>query len=84
MRWIHVLWDADDDPQGNIQHVADNFLTKQDVEWVLEHPQRHVTSKSSGRCMVFGHTQADEYVAVVYEEIDEYTVRPITAYFVEE
>ncbi len=38
MRWLHVLWDADDDPEGNIQHITDNFLTKEDVEWVLEHP----------------------------------------------
>ena len=34
--------------------------------------------------MLFGHTQADEYVAVVYEEIDDDKVRPVTAYFVEE
>ena len=42
MRWIHVLWDADDDPEGNVRHVADNFLAKGDVEWVLEHAQRRV------------------------------------------
>ncbi len=54
MRWIHILWDADDDPNGNVQHIADNYLTKED------------------------------YVAVVYEEIDDDTVRPVTAYFVEE
>jgi hypothetical protein len=34
--------------------------------------------------MLLGHTPADEYVAVVYEEIDDNTVRPVTAYFVEE
>jgi hypothetical protein len=84
MHWIHVLWDADDDPIGNVQHIADNFLTKEDVEWLLEHPERRTKSRSSGRAMLFGHTQADEYVVVVYEEIDADTVRPVTAYFVEE
>jgi hypothetical protein len=32
MRWIHILWDADDDPNGNVQHIADNCLTKDDVQ----------------------------------------------------
>ena len=84
MRWIHILWDADDDPEGNVQHVADNFLTKEDVEWVLEHPQHEATSHSSGRPILFGYTQADEYIAVIDEEIDDDTVRPVTAYYVEE
>ena len=84
MRWIHILWDADDDPNGNVQHIADNYLTKDDVQWVLEHAVRHAKSRSSGRRMLFGHTQADEYVAVVCEEVDDDTVRPVTAYFVEE
>ena len=84
MRWIHILWDADDDSNGNVQHIADNCLTKDDVQWVLEHPERQAKSRSSGRPMLFGHTQTDEYIAVVYEEIDDDTVRPVTAYFVEE
>ena len=84
MYWIHILWDADDDPEGNVQHIADNFVTKEDVEWVLEHPEKQVTSRSSGRPIMFGYTPGDERIAVVYEEIDEYTVRPVTAYFVEE
>jgi len=84
MRWVHILWDADEDPKGNVQHIADNFLTKEDVEWVLEHPESRAKSRSSGRPMLFGYTQTDERIAVVYEEIDEGTVRPITAYFVED
>lgn len=84
MRWIQILWDADDDFEGNVQHIADNFLTKEDVEWVLEHPEREATSRSSGRSILLGCTQADEYIAVVCDEIDEDTVRPVTAYFVEE
>jgi len=84
MRWIHLWWDADDDPNGNVQHIADNYLTKDDVQWVLEHPERQAKSRSSGRPVLFGHTPSDEYVAVVYEEIDDVTIRPVTAYFVEE
>ncbi len=78
------MWDADDDPHGNVQHIANNFLTKDDMQWVLNRPERRAKSRSSGRPMLFGHTPADEYVAVVYEEIDDNTVRPVTAYVVEE
>jgi hypothetical protein len=81
---VDALWDLPDDPEGNVQHIAEHGLTPIDVEFVLNHPQRHDTSRSSGRRMVFGFTPSGEYIAVVYEEIDESTVYPVTAYTVEE
>lgn len=34
--------------------------------------------------MVCGHTPSGEYIAVVYEELDEDTVYPVTAHVIEE
>jgi hypothetical protein len=76
--------DLPDDPDGNVQYIAEHGVTPIDVEYVLNNPKRHRTSRSGGRPMVFGFTPSGEYIAVVFEEIDESTVYPITAYSVEE
>jgi hypothetical protein len=31
-----ILWDLDDDPNGNVQHCAQHGVTKTDVEEVLQ------------------------------------------------
>jgi len=77
---IDAIWDLPDDPDGNVQHIAEHGLTPIDVEFVLNDPEREETSRTSGRRMVFGFTPSREYIAVAYEEIDENTVYPITAY----
>ncbi len=84
MPLIDVIWDLPDDPVGNVQHITEHGLTPTDVEHVLNNPSRSVTSRSSGRPVVFGETPSGENIAVVYEEIDESTVYPITAYQVED
>ena len=84
MPLIDAIWDLPDDPDGNVQHIADHGLTPIDVEYVLNHPQRRQTSRSSGRPIVFGFTPSGETIAVVVEEIDEGTVYPVTAYPVED
>jgi hypothetical protein len=81
---VDTIWDLPDDPQGNVQHIAEHGLTPIDVEYVLNHPKRRQKSRSSELPMVFGHTPSGEYIAVVYEQIDESTIYPVTAYAVEE
>jgi hypothetical protein len=81
---IDIIWDLPDDPDGNIQHIAEHGLVPGDVEHVLNHPRRRSKSRSSGRPIVFGQTPSGESIAVVYEEIDDSTVYPITAYQVKE
>jgi hypothetical protein len=81
---IDIVWDLPDDPDGNIQHIAEHGLVPSDVEHVLNHPKRRSKSRSSGRPIVFGRTPSGENIAVVYEEIDDSTVYPVTAYQVEE
>jgi hypothetical protein len=80
---IDIIWDLDDDPDGNVQHIAEHGLTKDDVRWVLENPVEHDVSRSSGRPLVKGYTADDVYIVVVYEEVDEQTVYPVTAYEIE-
>jgi len=84
MPLIDAIWDLPDDPEGNVQHIAEHGLTPIDVEHVLNNPERHKTSRSSGRAIVFGHTPSGEYIAVVYEQIDDTNVYPITAYPIED
>lgn len=81
---VDAIWDLPDDPDGNVQHIAEHGLTPLDVEHVLNNPERQDVSRSSGRPIVYGHTPSDEYIVVVYEEIDESTVYPVTAYPLEE
>jgi uncharacterized DUF497 family protein len=84
MQFLQVLWDDDDNPDGNVQHCATHGLTIQDVEHVLENPLQETTSRSSGRPCCFGYTPGGDYVIVVYEQVDDHTVYPVTAYEVPE
>jgi len=83
MGFSNAIWDLDDDPDGNAQHIAEHRVTKQEVEEVLENPAGIESSRSSGRPIAFGETSTGRIIAVVYEEIDEDTVYPVTAYEVE-
>jgi uncharacterized DUF497 family protein len=81
---VFVLWDLDDDNEGNVQHIAEHGLTKEDVENVLEHPQGIGDSRSSDRKIAFGYALSGEKIAVLFDIIDEDTVRPVTAYEVDD
>jgi len=80
--WLHVFWDLE--PGGNAEHVAEHGLDLEEVEYVLRNPEKHAVSQRSARSIVFGYTPAGEYIAVIYEELDEETVYPITAYPLED
>jgi hypothetical protein len=75
-----IVWDLDDDPNGNVQHCADNGATRDEVEEVLLGAVDADFSRSSGRPVVFGDTRQGRHLMVVYEKIDAGTVYPITAY----
>ena len=71
-------------PGGNAEHVAEHGLDVDEVEHVLRAPVCFRISQSSGRAMVYGYTPSGEYLVVVYEELDDDTVYPITVFPVEE
>ena len=75
-----IIWDLDDDPDGNVQHCAEHGIRKEEVEEVLQHASDADVSRSSGRPVVFGDTNAGRHLMVVYETVDRDTVYPITAY----
>ena len=83
MAYLRAIWDLDEDPAGNVQHIAKHEITKEEVEDVLENPDGIEVSRSSGRPIAFGETSSGRLIAVIYEEIDEDKVYPVTAYEVE-
>ena len=82
MRITQIIWDLDDDPDGNVQHIAEHGLSVDEVEDVLYAAEEVIASQTSGRPITFGETSTGRYIAVVFEVIDEnpLTVYPITAY----
>ena len=78
MAWKRIIWDPT--AGGNVQHVENHDLTTEDVEHVLENHESIGHSRSSGRPCLFGYTPDGRYIVVVYEEVDEDTVLPVTAY----
>ena len=80
MRIEAILWDLDDDPDGNVQHCANHGVMREEVEEVLENATDADVSRSSGRPVVFGDTRTGRHLMVVYESVDASTVYPVTAY----
>ena len=79
MPFDSILWDLDDDPEGNVQHCAEHGVTKEEVEEVFQNATDADISRSSGRPVVFGDTSTGRHLLVAYEEIAD-TVYPVTAY----
>ena len=82
MSYYEIIWN--EEPDGNVEHMAEHGLTPDDVEEVLFNPLDSDVSRSSGLPIVFGFTPDGRYILVVYEQIDEITIYPVTAYDVEE
>lgn len=78
-----VIWDLDDDRSGNVAHIAEHGLTKDDVHHALNDPgMRTDVSRTSGNAISFGETPDGRYIAVLWELVDEdpLTIYPLTAY----
>jgi uncharacterized DUF497 family protein len=84
MDFHSILWDADDDPLGNVQHIADHDLSIEDVEFALGEPVSDGTSRSSGLPATWGYSPDGRYLIVIYQRIDHDTIRVVTAYEVPE
>lgn len=75
-----IIWDLDDDPDGNVQHCAEHGISKEEIEEVFQNATDADLSRSSGRPVVFGDTSTGKHLMVVFEMVDEESVYPITAY----
>ena len=78
-----IIWDLEDEPDGNVQHLQEHDVTVAEAEEVLLDPRSsRAVSRSSGLPTVFGWTSSGRHLAVVYELVDDdpLTFRPVTAY----
>ena len=82
MPYFEIIWN--EEPGGNLEHIAQHGLEPDDVEEVFLNPVDRDVSRSSGLPIVFGFTPDGRYILVVYEQVDDVTVYPVTAYDVEE
>ena len=82
MPWFDVVWD-DSLPDGNVAHLAEHGVSREEAEEVLTNAVSREKSRSSGRWIAFGRTASGRGLAVVYEMIDEITVIPVTAFDVD-
>jgi uncharacterized DUF497 family protein len=83
MPTVHLVWDLEDDPDGNLEHIAQHGVGRDEVEQVVHGSLSNTTaSKSSQHRITFGYTADGRYLAVVWEHImdDPLTIYPITAY----
>jgi len=80
MAWI--IWN--DEPGENVDHIAEHGLLPEDVEYVLANYAAEAESRSADRPCVFGYTEDGRYVIVIYDQIDDDTIYPVTAFEVPE
>ena len=85
MNDIVIIWDDEDDRDGNYWHICveGHGLTREEVEDVLRDEESEIEiSRSSGRPTAFGWTSSGERIAVVFEEMSEdpKMVYPVSAY----
>jgi len=84
VHFTSIIWDHEDDPGGNVEHIAQHELTTDDVEHVLLAPTSAGVSRSTGLPVLWGYTPDGRYIIVVYQQVDDETIRVITAYDVPE
>jgi uncharacterized DUF497 family protein len=88
MDFDFIEWDGEDEPRGNVRHIADNGLSIDEVEDVLYDPaSRPVQSRSSRRLSLIGRTSTGKTIIVIYERHKDagiVVVRPVSAYEIED
>jgi uncharacterized DUF497 family protein len=88
MEFDFIEWDAEDEPRGNLRHIADNGLKTDEVEDVLYDPSgRPVQSRSSKRPALIGRTSTGKRIIVIYErhkDAGHVVIRPVSAYEIED
>jgi hypothetical protein len=84
MGYTTIIWELDDDPDGTVQHIAEHDLTKEEVEDALADAEGRGISRSSGLPIIFGATSMGRFIAVIFQEIDTDTAKPVTTYDIEE
>lgn len=79
MPYFDVLWTKE-----IVEYLAEHGVSQDDFEHVLCKPYSKGLSRSSGLPAVWGYKPDGRYIMAVYEELDETTILPVTAYEVPE
>lgn len=80
-----IIWD--DEPGQNVDHVADNGLTPDEVdEGLLDDSIPVSRSNTAGGPCRFGSTSSGKYIIVIWDKLsdDPLVIYPVTAYEVPE
>ena len=75
MAYLDFLWNNE-----IVNHIAEHGISQDDFEHVVCHPFSKGYSRSSGLPAAWGYTPDGRYVMAVYEELDDMTILPVTAY----
>ena len=79
MPFLDFLWTDE-----GVEHLAEHGISQDDFEHVMCHPLRKGYSRSSRLPVAWGYTDDGRYIMAVYEQLDELTILPVTAYEVAE
>ncbi len=83
MRIEGVIWDEDDDPDGNVAHIAEHDISIDEVEDVMYDPRNRTgPSNHAGRMLTCGETETGRFICVAWERAgdDPLIVKPVTAF----
>jgi hypothetical protein len=83
MAKIAFAWDADDDEDGNVHHIARHNVTPSEAEYVVRNANLGFDrSGSSSYPISFGRTKTGRYLAVVWSAVgtNPIVIRVKTAY----
>ena len=77
-----VAWDAEDDPDGNVQHIIEHGITMEEVEEVLLNENNPVGESLFGTTANLRKDFDGQHITVVWEQAldNPMVIRPITAY----
>ena len=84
LRMLEERYEANKREQGGDEHVRELSMRSLKRLFNQLKPESLEESRSSGRPVAIGTTSTGRTILVVYEEIDEDTVYPVTAYDLEE
>jgi uncharacterized DUF497 family protein len=67
-----IIWDLPDDPDGNVEHIAQHGITMDEAEDVLLNPgNKVVRSRTSGYPLTMGWTSTGRYICVIWEVVND-------------
>jgi hypothetical protein len=67
-----------------VEHLEEQGVSQDDFEYVFSKPTSKGYSRSSGLPAVWVYTEDGRYILAVFEELDDVTILPVTAYEVPE